>query len=350
MAFHTKYRPQTLDRVLGHASAVETLRKFAASAKEDFPSAILLVGPPSAGKTTLARAFAREVLGDHFDSNFEETNFGTERSIDDIRGLIRLANLRPMSGGRRFIMCDEAHAILSNAPAADALLKPLEEPIPSTTWILATMEPEKFNSTVKARAIKGRCVTIKLEAPNEADMTKYAVRINKGEKMGLTKEQLSTISTAGTCFRDVANIMESLSKSADIDTALANISVEETPEAIVMLRGLAYGLAGKYASAVRQLIGIKNGVGLLQTAGYLAWALLVLDSTEGKGAPGVWITAQQRMVYNRICKMVPDAHERMNLIGRFNDEVTKLKISSGAFAVNEVQALCAMLFHFSSND
>jgi DNA polymerase III delta prime subunit len=350
MAFHTKYRPQTLDRVLGHESAVATLRKFAQAGKEDFPSALLLVGPPSAGKTTLARAFAREVLGDHFDSNFEETNFGTHRSIDDVRGLVRLANLRPMSGGRRFIMCDEAHAILSNAPAADALLKPLEEPIVSTTWILATMEPDKFNSTVKGRALKSRCVTIKLNAPEEDERLKYANRINKGEKLKLTAEQLGTIAAAGASFRDVANIMESLSQSNDIETALANISVEETPEELAMMRGLAYGLAGKYGPAVKQLIGIKNGVGLIQSAGYLAWSLVVLEATDGSGAPGVWITQKQRLVYSRIKSTVENDFQRERLFARFNDEVIQLKISSGAFAVNEVQALCGMLSHFMAKE
>lgn len=346
MAFHTKYRPSTLDRVLGNESAVETLRKFASAERDNFPSALLLVGPPSAGKTTLARAFAREVLGENFDSNVEETNFGTDRSIEEIRGLVRLANLRPMSGGRRFIICDEAHAILSNAPATDALLKPLEEPIPSTTWILATMEPEKFGSSVKGRALRSRCVTIKLDAPSPENLAKYAARINKGEKLGLDREKLMFIASNATSFRDVANMMESLSQSTDVEAALANIAVEETPESLLACRAALYGLSGQYGKAVKELVQIKNGVSLIQMLGYLAWSLTVLEATSGKGAPGVWVNSQQRAVHGKIVKAYENAEERMAAIAKFNYEVTQLKISAGAFAVNEVQAVAAMFYKF----
>jgi len=346
MAFHTKYRPNSLNRMIGNKAAVEILRGFVEAGPSEFPSALLIVGPPSSGKTTMARAFARDVLGDHFDSNVEETNFGSYRSIEDVRGLIRLSNMRPMSGGRRFIICDEAHALLGNAPAADALLKPLEEPIPSTTWILATMEPEKFGSTVKGRAMRSRCVVIKLNAPTEDALHKYATRINRGEKIKLTENHLSAIASASASFRDVANTMESLSQTQDVEAAIANLSKEETPEEVSMMRGLAYGIVGKYGPAVKQLISVKNGVGLIQTAGHLAWSLVVLEATNGAGAPGVWITANQRLIHALIKKAEPDEFRRERLIAKFNDEVTKLKISSGAFAVNEVQALCAMLFQF----
>ena len=53
MSFHQKYRPATLDKIIGHSKAVDAMKGWIASG--EYPSAILFVGPTSVGKTTLAR-------------------------------------------------------------------------------------------------------------------------------------------------------------------------------------------------------------------------------------------------------------------------------------------------------
>lgn len=349
MAFHTKYRPTTFKHILGQSKAVEMLQGFVTSG--ELPSAVMFIGPPSAGKTTLARAFAREVLGEEgMSSGFEEVNLASERTIEEIRGLIRLASLRPMSGSHRFILCDEAHGILSNAAAAQAFLKPLEEPIPTTTWLLATMEPEKFMAGTVGRAIASRCVKVKLAAPETADLAKYAARIAKAEKLKLDPEALERVALAAGSFRDVANMMEMIASSQDVEAALNSIIMEETEEDLVIIRGLLAGILGHYKKSCATLMGVKSSFRVLQTAGYLAWGLLELESTDGKGVNGGWQSKRFIPAWNTVKKRMPDADDRLRLFATFNREVTQLKLSSGAFAVNEIQSTLAMLSQFQSKE
>lgn len=117
-ALHLKYRPETLDDIIGHEAAVAKLKGMIASKK--FPSALAFFGPTSAGKTTLARAFATTTLGKQAEGSqdFMELNATDNKTIDDIRQLIGISRLRPVSGIRRFLLVDEAQGILSNAQAA----------------------------------------------------------------------------------------------------------------------------------------------------------------------------------------------------------------------------------------
>ena len=210
---HLKYRPKTLDEIIGHESTATELKGMLA--KKKFPSAMIFLGPPSAGKTTFAYAFAAELLGKDKDMrhhpSFSETNAGDKRTIEDVRAIIARAKLYPMDGPRRFEFIDEAHQILSNAPAAQALLKPLEHPVPTTTWILGSMEPEKFQSTTTGRAILSRCQQYVLKAPTPEALRKFAIRIVRGEEFTFfTKELITAVVDSSDSMRVLAQRVEAL--------------------------------------------------------------------------------------------------------------------------------------------
>ena len=100
MALHTKYRPKTLDKLIGQTTAVTRLKGIINSGK--VPSAMLFTGPTSVGKTTLARAFACDLSGkgEVFlnSPDYKEINFSDTRGIDDIRELIRITRFKPQMG------------------------------------------------------------------------------------------------------------------------------------------------------------------------------------------------------------------------------------------------------------
>ena len=120
---HSKYRPRTLDEVIGHEAAVTRLRGQIKSGK--LRSAYLFTGPSSVGKTTLARCLAAEINGKPIEqqlTDYKELNAGDQKSIEDMRELIRMSKFKP-SGKKRVFMIDEAQALLTNAAAATCFEK-----------------------------------------------------------------------------------------------------------------------------------------------------------------------------------------------------------------------------------
>ena len=69
--------------------------------------------------------------------------------IEPIRDAVERSAYRPFEGRRRFVIIDDAEQIVANAQ--DALLKTLEEPPGSTTFVLVTSMPETLLATIRSR-------------------------------------------------------------------------------------------------------------------------------------------------------------------------------------------------------
>lgn len=89
-----KYRPRTLDEILGQDEIIEAIKA------KDYPKNYLLIGPSGSGKTTTAYA-----LADRYGIPILEKNASDERGIDVVRDEIKRATL---TRGRKLILLDEA--------------------------------------------------------------------------------------------------------------------------------------------------------------------------------------------------------------------------------------------------
>jgi DNA polymerase-3 subunit delta' len=156
----THHRPgkdtMSWDQIRGHDSAI---RFFATASKQGrIGHAYLFVGPDGVGKRTFARELAKALLCDHSAPDrleacgrcpaCHQAAAGThpdqfvaarleekqELTIDVVRELCASLGLKPMRGGRKVAILEDADDL--NADASNAFLKTLEEPPPRSVLIL----------------------------------------------------------------------------------------------------------------------------------------------------------------------------------------------------------------------
>ncbi len=113
-----KYRPNSLQEVLGNGKAVAELREWAQSWERGSPitGAVILYGPAGTGKTSAALALARE-----FDWDYIEMNASDARTAGMIQKIAGPASQsRTFSGQLRLVILDEADNLHGNADRGGA--------------------------------------------------------------------------------------------------------------------------------------------------------------------------------------------------------------------------------------
>jgi len=172
-ALHVKYRPETLDEVIGQKSAVSALESII---KRKKMQAFLFSGPSGCGKTTLARIAASE-LGCVGSMQVLEVDAATNNGIDAMRAVQEMMGYRGFGkeAGRCAII-DEAHRLSPNA--WDSLLKAIEEPAQGVYWFFCTTNPAKLPKTIKTR-----CAAIAVSSVSDRDLERLVQAVCAEEKL-----------------------------------------------------------------------------------------------------------------------------------------------------------------------
>ena len=154
--------PQDPDGIIGHGAVWERLTTESRSPA----GAYLFVGPRGVGKGLVARRFAERLVcacgghcpegsspcrkaraGGHPDivavSPAERQRIG----VDDARRVVQRAARTPVESSRKVFIIDRE----MTEPAANVLLKTLEEPTGSTVFILVSVSAEDYPTTVASR-------------------------------------------------------------------------------------------------------------------------------------------------------------------------------------------------------
>lgn len=174
-SLYRKYRPLTLDSVVGQQHIVSTLEHAITEGR--LSHAYLFCGPRGTGKTTMARILAKALLcrnaeaaraegasgcmpdgtceeceliaeGNHPD--VYELDAASRTGVDNVREeIINSVNFAPVRGKYKIYIIDEVHMLTT--AAFNALLKTLEEPPAHVIFVLCTTDPQKILETILSR-------------------------------------------------------------------------------------------------------------------------------------------------------------------------------------------------------
>jgi DNA polymerase III subunit delta' len=218
-----------LDRITGQPTAVAFLQRAA----ERPHHAYILAGPEGSGKSLVARAFVASLLcarggcgecrdctlamRDHHPNEFVVEPEGRDIHIDTIREEVwQHAYRTSPEPGRKVFVIREADRL--SPPAADTLLKVLEEPPLDTVFLLLSARAHELPDTIASRCHVVTCAALpesfvvsQLEDEGvDAERAQLVARLSGGN---LGRARRMATDADGLAFRDVA--AAALERAAD---------------------------------------------------------------------------------------------------------------------------------------
>lgn len=221
MAYYLKYRPQSLEDLIGQEVPKEAL--LGAFQNGKLSHAYLFVGPRGTGKTSTARILAKMVncekssddnpcnkcntclsITDGSNLDLIEIDAASNRGIEDIRSLREKIKLSPTSAKKKIYIIDEVHMLTTEA--FNALLKTLEEPPSHAIFILATTDAGKLPQTILSRVQR---LDFKPATPSE--MLEVLKKIVSQEKIDIDDMALNLlVKKSEGSFRDGVKLLDQI--------------------------------------------------------------------------------------------------------------------------------------------
>jgi len=168
--------------IVGHNRLIGLLTRSVAGGT--LPPSLLFAGPAGVGKRSTAIALAQSLncltprdgdacgtcaactriaRGVHSDVVVVKPEDSGAIKIEQVREIVDRAAYRPFEGKRRVVIIDEADALVTQAQ--NALLKTLEEPPPSSVFVMVTSRPDVLLPTVHSR-----CPQLRFQALSSTDI------------------------------------------------------------------------------------------------------------------------------------------------------------------------------------
>lgn len=300
IAYYLKYRPQTLDELIGQEAVKSALSLSFQNNK--LSHAYLFVGPRGTGKTSLARILAKMVncegkgesgkgevpcnncatclsITDGSNLDLIEIDAASNRGIDDIRSLRDKIKLAPAKAEKKVYIIDEVHML--TAEAFNALLKTLEEPPSHVLFILATTDAAKIPQTILSRVQR-----LDFKLAKGSELLEALQKIAKKEKIDIDEGALKLlVKKSDGSFRDGVKLLDQVSsikgkitaksleeslKSAQFDDLLDLIKIFSRHSAekslLNITKQMENGVDAKelmlaLMDILRNFVFIKNGLG-----------------------------------------------------------------------------------------
>ncbi|MFH0836185.1 MAG: replication factor C small subunit [Candidatus Micrarchaeota archaeon] len=196
-----KYRPKTLDEVIGHDAVVKRFKAYADN--KNMPH-VLLAGRAGIGKTTIVLAMAHELYGDVLRQSFLELNASDERGIDVVRGKIKdFARTLPLADVPfKIIFLDEADSLTPDAQ--QALRRTMETYSKTCRFCLSC----NYSSRI-IEPIQSRTAVFRFSPLNDEEITRLVKRVVEGERLEIDESgEKAVVYVSGGDGRKAINCLQ----------------------------------------------------------------------------------------------------------------------------------------------
>lgn len=319
---YNEIRPTKLAEVVGQPQVTEVLAAQEKSGR--YSNTYLFVGVRGTGKTTTARILARAMNCTNKDKNGEpcgccptckaimngsfknvvELDAARNRSVEDARRLIEQTQYMAPEGKRKVFIIDEVH--MFSTEAFNTLLKTLEDPPESCTFILCTTEEYRVPATIISRCQKFNFGTVDNDTISNLLAETLDARGIAYELSGLI---LIAIAARGS-VRDAISILDKCLSDADEDGITEGLvrSLQGIPQEEEVF-GLLSGLAQKNNAAVVSTLQI------MEQKGY-APGQIVLNAQEvladcirfhSLGVEGIFNVPSYKDSLQKLCQVMNEA-------------------------------------------
>ncbi|MBP5082729.1 MAG: replication factor C small subunit [Methanomicrobium sp.] len=250
-----KYRPATLNDVVGQREIVERLKNYVGA--QSLPH-LLFTGTAGIGKTTSAVALAREFFGENWQVNFRELNASDERGIDVVRNQIKqFARTAPIGNATfKILFLDEADALTNDAQSA--LRRTMENYAHTCRFILSCNYSSKIIDPIQSR-----CAIYRFKPLDREAITEELKRIAKNE--GLTISEAAMDAIIYVAQGDMRKAINALQGAAIINADISEDMIYEitsTAKPDEILELLHIILKGNFEAAENTLneLTVKRGI------------------------------------------------------------------------------------------
>lgn len=214
-----KYRPKSLEEIVGNEAAVRAIRRWAETWKRGTPrqKALVLRGEPGTGKTSAALALANDMGWDYIEMNASDHR--NAASIKKIAGAGSRAQtftlegefMSSSEGRRKLVIIDEADNLFGREDFGGA--KAIVETIRESGHPIILIVNDYYELTRKASAVKTLADKAVFRRLDKGSVVKLLRRISEAESVMVGPDVLSKI--ADNCGGDLRAAINDLQMVAE---------------------------------------------------------------------------------------------------------------------------------------